>query len=79
MPHTIEVLLENKPGALLRTVGLITAMGCNIDRLRIDPDPAHTGLSRMILVADLTPRQLDLVLRKMRSVIHVVRAEETVS
>jgi acetolactate synthase-1/3 small subunit len=77
MPRTIEVLLENKPGALLRAAGLITAMGCNIDRLSVGPDPEHNGLSRMILVADLTPRQLDLVLRKMRSVIHVVHAEES--
>ena len=76
MPCTIDVLLEDKPGALLRAAGLVTAMGCNIDQLTVAPDPAHDGLSRMTLVAALSPRQLDLVLRKLRSTIQVIHAEE---
>ncbi|HNY40294.1 MAG TPA: hypothetical protein PKJ41_07860 [Bryobacteraceae bacterium] len=76
MDQTIQVLLEDKPGALMRAVGLVTAMGSNIHSLTVRPDPAVQGRSCLTLTAELTPRQLDLALRKLNSLIQVFDARE---
>lgn len=48
-PHTISVLVENKPGVLTRVAGLFARRGYNIDSLAVaaTDDP---GLSRMTVV-----------------------------
>ena len=55
MLQIISVLLENKPGALMRVTGLLTARGYNIESLTVartvDPD-----LSRMSIVVDVEDR-----------------------
>ena len=51
MQQTISVLLENKPGALLRVTGVLSARGYNIESLTVartlDPE-----LSRMTIVVE---------------------------
>jgi acetolactate synthase small subunit len=76
MHKTIEILLEDKPGTLMRAAGLVTAMGSNIHSLAVQPDPAAPGRSRLTLSAELTPRQLDLILRKLKSFVQVFDARE---
>jgi acetolactate synthase small subunit len=72
--QTIQILLENKPGALLRAVGIITAMGANIESLSVFPDAADSSRSRLTIVAGLTSRQTDLALRKLNSLVQVFEA-----
>ena len=52
----ISILVENKPGALMRVTGLLTARGYNIESLTVartlDPE-----LSRMSIVVDIEPAQ----------------------
>ncbi len=55
MLQLISLLVENKPGALLRVAGLLSARGYNIESLTVagtlDPE-----LSRMSIVVDVDPR-----------------------
>src|SRR5215467_6587060 len=55
MLQTISLLLENKPGALLRVTGLLGARGYNIESLTVARtlDPA---ISRMTIVVDVDPK-----------------------
>ena len=55
MLQVISLLLENKPGALLRVTGLLGARGYNIESLTVARtlDPA---LSRMTIVVDVDPK-----------------------
>ena len=54
MQQVISLLVENKPGALMRVTGLISARGYNIESLTVARtlDPA---LSRMSIVVDIEP------------------------
>src|SRR5580658_8445640 len=54
MLQLISILMENKPGALMRVTGLLTARGYNIESLTVarTVDPQ---LSRMSIVVDIEP------------------------
>jgi len=73
MLQLISVLLENKPGALMRVTGLISARGYNIESLTVartlDPE-----LSRMSIVVDVEPSQRAQVLKQMNKLINVLQA-----
>src|SRR5580700_6653215 len=81
MLQTISILLENKPGALLRVTGVLSARGYNIESLTVaktlDPE-----LSRMTIVVDVEERLRSQVIKQMNKLINVLHAadmEETPS
>ena len=76
MPQTIQVWLEDKPGALMRVAGVITAKGCNIDSLTLVPDPCQAGVSRMTIVAATEPRLRQRVVNEMNRLVNVLLAVE---
>ena len=47
MDQVIQVRLENKPGALMRVAGILTATGTNIESLVLSPDAYDAGVSNM--------------------------------
>jgi acetolactate synthase-1/3 small subunit len=71
----ISILLENKPGALLRVTGLLSARGYNIESLTvartIDPE-----LSRMTIVVDVEERLRAQVVKQMNKLINVLQATD---
>jgi acetolactate synthase-1/3 small subunit len=73
MLQLISLLMENKPGALMRVTGLISARGYNIESLTVartlDPE-----LSRMSIVVDVEPNQRAQVLKQMNKLINVLQA-----
>ena len=73
MLQVISVLLENKPGALMRVTGLLTARGYNIESLTVartvDPD-----LSRMSIVVDVEDRLRVQVIKQMNKLVNVLQA-----
>ncbi len=74
MLQTVEILLEDKPGALMRAVGVITAKGSNIASLSVAPDAEQPGLARVRMVADVEERLHDRVLKELNRLVQVVRA-----
>jgi len=75
MLQIISILLENKPGALLRVTGLLSARGYNIESLTVartlDPE-----LSRMTIVVDVEERLRTQVVKQMNKLINVLQATD---
>ena len=75
MLQTISLLLENKPGALLRVTGLLGCRGYNIESLTvartIDPE-----LSRMTIVVDVDPKLCAQVIKQMNKLVNVLQATD---
>ena len=75
MLQTISLLLENKPGALLRVTGLLGCRGYNIESLTvartIDPE-----LSRMTIVVDVDPKLCAQVIKQMNKLVNVLQAAD---
>jgi acetolactate synthase-1/3 small subunit len=75
MLQVISLLLENKPGALMRVTGLLSARGYNIESLTVarttDPE-----LSRMTIVVDVEPNLRKQVIKQMNKLINVLQAND---
>jgi len=75
MLQTISILLENKPGALLRVTGVLSARGYNIETLTvaktIDPE-----LSRMTISVEVEDRLRGQVVKQMNKLINVLQATD---
>ncbi len=75
MLQVISLLLENKPGALMRVTGLLSARGYNIESLTVartlDPE-----LSRMTIVVDIDPLLRKQVIKQMNKLINVLQAAD---
>jgi acetolactate synthase I/III small subunit len=74
MLQTVEILLEDKPGALMRAIGVIAAKGFNIASLSVAPDAERPGLQRVRMVADVEERLHDRVLKELNRLVQVVKA-----
>lgn len=75
MIQVISLLLENKPGALMRVTGLLTARGYNIESLTVartlDPE-----LSRMSIAVDVDPKLRQQVIKQMNKLVNVLQATD---
>src|SRR3954452_12190963 len=73
MLQVISLLLENKPGALMRVTGLLSQRGYNIESLTVARtlDPA---LSRMTIVVDVDAVPRQQVIKQMNRLINVLQA-----
>jgi acetolactate synthase-1/3 small subunit len=75
MLQLISLLMENKPGALMRVTGLLSARGYNIESLTVartdDPE-----LSRMSIVVETDPAQRGQVIKQMNKLINVLQATD---
>jgi acetolactate synthase I/III small subunit len=75
MLQLISLLMENKPGALMRVTGLLSARGYNIESLTVartlDPE-----LSRMSIVVDIDPPLRGQLIKQMNKLINVLQASD---
>ncbi len=75
MLQVISLLLENKPGALMRVTGLLSQRGYNIESLTVARtlDPA---LSRMTIAVEVDSSQRQQVIKQMNKLINVLQATD---
>jgi acetolactate synthase-1/3 small subunit len=75
MLQVISLLMENKPGALLRVTGLLGMRGYNIESLTVartlDPE-----LSRMTIVVDVESKLCAQVIKQMNKLVNVLQATD---
>ncbi len=73
MLQIISLLVENKPGALMRITGLLSQRGYNIESLTVartlDPE-----LSRMTIVVDVDATLRQQVTKQMNKLVNVLQA-----
>jgi acetolactate synthase-1/3 small subunit len=71
----ISLLVENKPGALMRIAGVISARGYNVESLTVartlDPE-----LARMTIAVDVEPTLRQQVIKQMNKLINVLQAND---
>lgn len=72
MKHILAVLVENKPGVLVRVAGLFARRGFNIESLAVGKtrDPA---ISRMTIEVDGDDKDLEQVVKQLNKLINVIR------
>lgn len=75
MLQVISLLLENKPGALMRVTGLLSARGYNIESLTVARTTDPT-LSRMTIVVDVDAALRKQVIKQMNRLINVLQAAD---
>jgi acetolactate synthase-1/3 small subunit len=73
--HTLSVLVENKPGLLVRVAGLFSRRGFNIDSLAVGPTE-HEEISRMTIVVNCEDRPLEQVTKQLNRLINVLKIVE---
>jgi acetolactate synthase I/III small subunit len=75
MLQVISLLVENKPGALMRVTGVLSARGYNIESLTVARtlDP---GLSRMTIVVDVDPNLRQQVVKQINKLVNVLQAAD---
>ncbi len=73
--HTLSVLVENKPGVLVRIAGLFSRRGFNIDSLAVGPTE-HPEISRMTIVVDVQELPLEQVTKQLNKLINVLKIVE---
>ncbi|MFB3829230.1 MAG: acetolactate synthase small subunit [Bryobacteraceae bacterium] len=75
MLQVISLLVENKPGALMRITGVLSARGYNIESLTVARtlDP---GLSRMTIVVDVDDALRQQVVKQMNKLVNVLQATD---
>jgi acetolactate synthase-1/3 small subunit len=75
MLQVISLLLENKPGALLRVTGLLSARGYNIESLTVARTTDPT-LSRMTIVVDVEAQLRKQVIKQMNRLVNCLQATD---
>ena len=73
--HTLSVLVENKPGVLVRIAGLFSRRGFNIDSLAVGPTE-HADISRMTIVVNCADHPLEQVTKQLNKLINVLKIVE---
>ena len=75
MFHTLSVLVENKPGALVRVCQMFARRGYNIESLAVGPTERH-DVSRIVLRVDGEERSLEQIEKQMHKLVNVLRVRE---
>ena len=75
MRHTLSVLLENKPGALMRISSMFARRGFNIESLSVGPTERH-DVSRITLRVDCDQHPLEQIEKQMHKLVNVLRVTE---
>src|ERR1700735_5938248 len=73
--HTLSVLVENKPGVLVRIAGLFSRRGFNIESLAVGPTE-HAEISRMTIVVDCEEHPLEQGTKQLNKLINVLKIVE---
>lgn len=75
MLQTISLLVENKPGALMRIVGVLAARNFNVESLTV-ARTVDDSLSRMTIVVDVESRVRAQVVKQLNKLVNVLQATD---
>ena len=73
--HTLSVLVEDKPGALMRISSMFARRGYNIESLAVGPTE-RPDVSRIVLRVDCTQHSLEQIEKQMHKLVNVLRVSE---
>jgi acetolactate synthase I/III small subunit len=73
--HTLSVLVENKPGVLVRVSGLFSRRGFNIESLAVGPTE-HAEISRITILVSVEGSALEQVTKQLNKLVNVLKIVE---
>jgi acetolactate synthase-1/3 small subunit len=73
--HTVSVLVEDKPGALMRISSMFARRGYNIESLAVGPTERQ-DVSRIVLRVDCSQHSLEQIEKQMHKLVNVLRVSE---
>jgi acetolactate synthase-1/3 small subunit len=73
--HTLSVLVENRPGVLVRVAGLFSRRGFNIESLAVGPTE-HDDMSRMTIVVTVDELPLEQVTKQLNKLVNIIKIVE---
>jgi acetolactate synthase I/III small subunit len=76
MKQAIQLLVEDKPGVLMRVIGIITAKGFNVQSLIVKPDSGQTGMTNILVVAEVDLRLRQRLVNEMNRLVQVLAAAD---
>jgi acetolactate synthase I/III small subunit len=72
MKATLSVLVENKPGVLVRVAGLFARRGFNIDSLVV-AETENPEVSRMTITVDERDQSVEQVTKQLHKLVNVIK------
>jgi acetolactate synthase-1/3 small subunit len=75
MKHTISVLVENKPGALMRVTAMFARRGYNIESLAVGETERH-DVSRITMRVDCEKHSLEQIEKQLNKLVNTLRVTE---
>ena len=75
MTHTLSVLVENRPGALVRVCQMFARRGFNIESLAVG-QTERDDVSRITLRVDCTQHSVEQIEKQMHKLVNVLRVAE---
>jgi acetolactate synthase-1/3 small subunit len=75
MIHTLSVLVENRPGALMRITSLFVRRGFNIESLAVGPTE-NSDVSRITMRVNCEQHTLEQIEKQMHKLVNVLRVSE---
>jgi acetolactate synthase-1/3 small subunit len=72
MKHTLSVLVENKPGVLVRVAGLFARRGFNIDSLVV-AETEDESVSRMTITVGEQDRSVEQITKQLHKLVNVLK------
>ncbi len=73
--HTISLVVNNKPGVLVRVALVFSRRGYNIESLVVSPT-VEGGFSRMTITCSGDPSTLEQIIKQLQKLIDVVNATD---
>ena len=73
--HTLSVLVEDKPGVLMRVASLFARRNFNIQSLTVGPTE-RPHVSRMTVVVDVETQPLEQVTKQLNKLVNVLKIVE---
>jgi acetolactate synthase I/III small subunit len=73
--HSISLLVENRPGALVRIALVFSRRGYNIDSLVVSP-AVEKRFARMNIVAHGNPAILEQIIKQLQKLVDVLHAKD---
>jgi acetolactate synthase-1/3 small subunit len=72
MKHALSVLVENKPGVLVRVAGLFARRGFNIDSLVV-AETENPAVSRMTITVHEQDQPVEQVTKQLHKLVNVIK------
>ncbi len=75
MKHTLAVLVENRPGVLVRVAGLFARRGFNIESIAVGTTD-NPAISRMTIVVEGDTCTLEKVSKQLNKLVNILKVSE---